>query len=645
MLQELIYTSAPTGLKPGSQGFCTVACTTGMPPNLAKLLETLSGYRHVFLPPDPNANNNPASCSHLLLNLGGVPWHILSRTADAGLDYTKRTNKISHHIVLDKAELQECGPAAVLTQYPFQVSWNQKPVVLPANKKLPTIQSQTRVCEQWRQLTGDAGWGGILAETALTKRQVSIIFRPGMNMLPLIDEALALLKPELRWQVSFSTYCCNLPNGTGCQWKCILAGSPEVAQARLTADTLVIDLTQTSGAPPAGQLVEAARSGKLPESQAGAIPIVPGQGAYDIKDISAPPTTPPVAVPSASKEKNTDSKSQSGGKGKKKGNNDPTSKGCFWAIILFFILVTAGLIGGIAWLSGAITLNKNSSVKLEKTIESQQTQIEQLQQQLNTEREKQKQDADDHAEWQKEKQLQAGILNAKNAYIEQVADYFSLFPPMRLSPEPVNLKDGIPRKTGETAPLKEIVTFNGTIDAKWNFENMFAVTNAASDAGLECFVGEFGAYPGSNVLLGYPCRLLAKTGSDAREPIMEFELVVTAKGIAVRHFNDERWNSYVAEQLKKKYTEDSSEDGFGMQSNFIDWYENNIKDKNFVLDENMLDKFDELDAGTFSGSYADVQRLIDLRKRYFAGELSLKFDFKLDMKPLSDKVKGDNRNQ
>ena len=48
MSQELIYTSAPRGLKPGSQGFCTVAYSRGMSANLMQQLESLSGYRQIL---------------------------------------------------------------------------------------------------------------------------------------------------------------------------------------------------------------------------------------------------------------------------------------------------------------------------------------------------------------------------------------------------------------------------------------------------------------------------------------------------------------------------------------------------------------------------------------------------------------------
>jgi len=47
MAYELIYTSVPRGLKPGSRGFSTVAFTEGMPANYVQTCEGLSGYTHV----------------------------------------------------------------------------------------------------------------------------------------------------------------------------------------------------------------------------------------------------------------------------------------------------------------------------------------------------------------------------------------------------------------------------------------------------------------------------------------------------------------------------------------------------------------------------------------------------------------------
>ena len=43
MSHELVYTSAPRGLKPGSKGFCTVACTADLPESLAPVVGVIPG--------------------------------------------------------------------------------------------------------------------------------------------------------------------------------------------------------------------------------------------------------------------------------------------------------------------------------------------------------------------------------------------------------------------------------------------------------------------------------------------------------------------------------------------------------------------------------------------------------------------------
>ena len=122
MSRELIYTSAPRGVKPGSQGFCTVAYTQGMPANVIQQLESLSGYRHILSPQDSKASLNPVAYSHLVLTIAGRRCHVLSRICDAGLDYTQRTNKFAHHVVLDAAEVPAAGPAWLLAQPKFMQS-------------------------------------------------------------------------------------------------------------------------------------------------------------------------------------------------------------------------------------------------------------------------------------------------------------------------------------------------------------------------------------------------------------------------------------------------------------------------------------------------------------------------------------------
>ena len=267
MSQELIYTSAPRGLKPGSQGFCTVVSTQGISASLVQRLEALSGYRHVFPPQDPNARLNPVLFSHLIFSLAGRRCHVLSRVCDAGLDHTQRTNKFAHHVVLDPRELVPGGPAWLLAAPGFmQSTWDGVPKVLPAGRRPPAANSPAAICRAWQQITGDAGWGGALAETAGpgANRPAVIIFRPGIDPLPLLAESLALLPPECRWNVSFCTYFNKLPPGIECQWRCVLEGSPEAIANQRLPGALVIDLGKPRGPAPGSPLVQAARSGVVP---------------------------------------------------------------------------------------------------------------------------------------------------------------------------------------------------------------------------------------------------------------------------------------------------------------------------------------------------------------------------------------------
>jgi hypothetical protein len=263
MSLELIYTSAPKGLKPGSRGFCTVAMTQGMPPQLVDRLEAISGYRQIFAPQDPQAALNPVACSHLKISVSGRNFHVLSRVSAAGLDYSQRTNKIAHHVALDANEAPPAGPAWLLSSPGFMTTaWDQPARLLPPRARPPAGNSAPAVCHRWQQTTGDAGWGGVPIDAAIKnpKGLVTLIFKPGQDPLPLLAESLALLPAELRWQATFCTYFTKLPPGVECRWRCVVEGSPEAKAAA----GVVIDLCRPLGQPPAGEYVTAARTGRVP---------------------------------------------------------------------------------------------------------------------------------------------------------------------------------------------------------------------------------------------------------------------------------------------------------------------------------------------------------------------------------------------
>ena len=196
MSQELHYTSVPRGLKPGSRGFCTVGLTPHMPGPLVDRLEALSGYQPVFPPHDPSAPLNPIVFSHLRLTIGGKAVSVLSRIGPAGLDYSGRPNKYAHHVVLEGSERPEGGPAWLLSQPGFmQGAWDGEPREIPVGRTPLQGDRPPGMARAWQALTGDGGWAGVLAESFLAdpRRTVFLVFRPGMDLLPLFVEALALL--------------------------------------------------------------------------------------------------------------------------------------------------------------------------------------------------------------------------------------------------------------------------------------------------------------------------------------------------------------------------------------------------------------------------------------------------------------------
>lgn len=264
MSQEIIYTSSPRGLRPGSRGFCTVASTSGMPKTLAERLESLSGYRHLYQPIDPNAHLNPIAWSHLIMLVGGQKYHVLSRVADAGLDYSHRSNKLAHHVALLTPELTAPGPAWSLSQPGLmETTWSGEPRILPAGRSLPSGGLEPRVCRAWEQCKGDAGWAGIVAEAILKtpQRRVFLVFRPGMDLLPLLAEAEALLPSAARWQFTFSTYYASLPADADCRCRGVLADTPDALSAKRQPGALIIDLCAGNEPAPQTAAAEAARVG------------------------------------------------------------------------------------------------------------------------------------------------------------------------------------------------------------------------------------------------------------------------------------------------------------------------------------------------------------------------------------------------
>lgn len=275
MSHELVYTSAQQGLKPGSYGFCTVIATEGISKALQDRLESLSGYEPAFALTDRRANLNPVNFSHLIVTVANQKFHVLSRVADAGADYSGRSNKFAHHVALLPNELTAASSASTLATPDFcKTVFDGNPRWLPQGVKPPATPSPAGPCTAWAAVCKDAGWAGVLADQTLKNpgRPISLIYSPGCNVLPLVVEAINLLPGDWKWKATFSTYFTKLPAGIECQWRFILDGTAAADQARRNLQSPPVDLTNPGPVPFNSPLVEQARTGQIHASSPAAGP-------------------------------------------------------------------------------------------------------------------------------------------------------------------------------------------------------------------------------------------------------------------------------------------------------------------------------------------------------------------------------------
>lgn len=270
MSYELIHTSVPQGLKANRSGFCTAAHTSGMSKKMAISLEQLSAYDFHFNISDPQANLNPVNYAHARITIGQETYSVLSRIGFSGADYSGRENRIAHHVLLAADERMPNGPAWMISQMDgsvFRSKWEGPAELLPRLALGAVLDSrQTTIptpAEHWGKITGDAGWGGMLAKAFRQNKKVPafVVFKPGQQLLPLFEESLSILPAEERWQVCFTTYHTSTPAGCHYHWRGVIAGSSMASEIRRFPNAMVIDLTKQFALAENNAYTEAARTG------------------------------------------------------------------------------------------------------------------------------------------------------------------------------------------------------------------------------------------------------------------------------------------------------------------------------------------------------------------------------------------------
>jgi hypothetical protein len=220
--------------------------TKGMPLPLRESLESLSSYHHE---PEGHGGNGDHVCSSLLhIIAGGSRWFVLSRSADAGVDYTHRHNFFVHHVAFAPDETQGIDPISLLNTPNFlQSKWDGRVEELPIRPKISNGTGAWPGQARPGFLTDE--WKNAIVDEALAGK-IAYLIAPDHTALGLAESLLAAAAEQDRWNVTFITHFQSLPPGARCGIRCVAPNSPKLRNLN-RSDTLVVDLTKPLGTAPA----------------------------------------------------------------------------------------------------------------------------------------------------------------------------------------------------------------------------------------------------------------------------------------------------------------------------------------------------------------------------------------------------------
>ena len=144
---QIIFTSAVRGIKPGASGYCTVLRSPGIRTALEQALEKISVFEH------SKCNSGRMTYSYRQIDVRDTTYCVLSRIGDADKDYTGRTNFLAHHLVFQKKELPDLSPADILLNWS---GWCQQWVGEPREEsvKLQSLQELSKIyppAKTWKE--------------------------------------------------------------------------------------------------------------------------------------------------------------------------------------------------------------------------------------------------------------------------------------------------------------------------------------------------------------------------------------------------------------------------------------------------------------------------------------------------------------
>lgn len=234
MAFQMVYTSVKSGLVAGRSGFCTAARHREIKESLVSRIESFSNQYDRSTAGTGPASGLPVIYSHRIVTIRSCVYHVLTRVADAGNDYSGRTNHIAHSIVVEPDELKELHitPAEAILELCRKRIWRERydeaaqffgPDKTIDLRELQPILSLPAL--EWRKKTGHAGNAACLVNPKADSGAGVILpdsYDPE-TLLRLFGESALLAAPDRNspgklWSHSFSTLIQTSEQRTGVDW-------------------------------------------------------------------------------------------------------------------------------------------------------------------------------------------------------------------------------------------------------------------------------------------------------------------------------------------------------------------------------------------------------------------------------------------
>jgi hypothetical protein len=252
---QLIYTSAPRLLTAGQTGFGTVARHRDIPALVVSAVERASQFARL-----PGMDAERVVFSHRIVDAAGSRYHVVSRIASAGADYTGRTNHLAHHVIVTSAEAAELAAqgvsaADVALRFPWKHAWNETARWLEAHE-MPSLSTlwpdRQEHLSAWMEATGDALHANHLITGTGARSGVIVIAAPKIQKVRLFVESLRAM-PEQAWMFTFTTELDPGDAPGDFRWLGFLPNSP-VLESMQAGRRFVLDLTRPESLPVAEPL-------------------------------------------------------------------------------------------------------------------------------------------------------------------------------------------------------------------------------------------------------------------------------------------------------------------------------------------------------------------------------------------------------